>query len=1176
MFIEELILDGFKSYAQRTVISGFDPEFNAITGLNGSGKSNILDAICFLLGISNLNQVRAGNLQDLVYKQGQAGVTKASVTISFNNQDKAASPVGYECVDRIQVTRQIVIGGRNKYLINGRVAQLAQVQNLFHSVSLNVNNPHFLILQGTITKVLNMKPEQILGMIEEAAGTKMYEVKKEASIRTMRKKETKLQEISELLQSEIVPKLESLRQQMSDYKEWSSSNAEFEKLERFCLAYDFVRGLEAAENKEQALHQQEQLLEAMKAQIQEMNMDMKEYESEIEEQKKQKNKEKEQQVLSQESQVGKLSKKLVKVSSQYQHQEETVKEEAANYKSLQKEVAKMEKQMSKAGAKLEQFLGEMEATQLAKQNAEEELEGLRIQHESVSAGIAGGDGAKTLTQTIMDVKQSISQHQSDLQKMEMKVQHLEVELQHKKRNFDKARAEMSKWEKDIAEKESRLQDIESQLHGDGFDGASMAELQQERLEVQRRISVLREQVDSLSGRLARLSFEYQDPQRGFDRSQVKGLVARLLRVQDEEAATALEVVAGGKLYQVVVSSESVGKALLEKGRLQRRVTIIPLNKIRGSTLSDEVMQRARELVGEENAHLAIDLVGFDAEVESAMKYVFGKTIVCRDMESAKRVAFDKQIRTRTVTLDGEIFDPRGTLTGGSMPSSGSMLLKLRELQAAEQELALEEQRLDDINQKISQMEKVNKQQGGLVQERERMVHALELLRNRVKNSSSAQTLEDYEGTKQELAQLREQQEAGHREVASLEMKLEELEDEVQNFAAHRGTKLATIEKSIDSCKAKVQKLTGEYKNKATEVEKLRMEGDQLAEELQGAGERMTECERSLAAEEHKLQLLQEKLSLYQAEFDTQQGTLDGLRQEVNSSNRRLNELQKLYNETEEEVTALKLELKKKTHRIANLQKEAKEANTAVVSLQRRHPWIEGEREFFGRPGTDYDFQARDPREAQRRMSKARETQQKLGKTVNKRVLAMYEKAEQEYEDLMEKKRTVEHDKEKIESTICELDEKKKEVVLTTFEKVNRDFGSIFSTLLPGTRACLEPAEEGNVFAGVEVRVAFGDTWKESLTELSGGQRSLLALSLILSFLLFKPAPVYILDEVDAALDLSHTQNIGRMLKNHFKNSQFLVVSLKEGMFNNANVIFRTKFVNGQSTVTRTLGESSSR
>jgi structural maintenance of chromosome 2 len=112
--------------------------------------------------------------------------------------------------------------------------------------------------------------------------------------------------------------------------------------------------------------------------------------------------------------------------------------------------------------------------------------------------------------------------------------------------------------------------------------------------------------------------------------------------------------------------------------------------------------------------------------------------------------------------------------------------------------------------------------------------------------------------------------------------------------------------------------------------------------------------------------------------------------------------------------------------------------------------------------------------------------------------------------------------------------------------------------------------------GLEVKVAFGDVWKESLSELSGGQRSLLALSLILSLLLFKPAPMYILDEVDSALDLSHTQNIGLMLKTHFSQSQFIVVSLKEGMFNNANVIFRTKFVDGVSTVTRTMGTGYSR
>lgn len=129
-------------------IARFDPHFNAITGLNGSGKSNILDAICFVLGITNLSQVRAGNLSELVYKQGQAGVHKASVTVVFHNRDESTSPVGYEQCPEVTVTRQVLLGGKSKYLINGRNSPAGQVQNLFHSVQLNVNNPHFLIMQG--------------------------------------------------------------------------------------------------------------------------------------------------------------------------------------------------------------------------------------------------------------------------------------------------------------------------------------------------------------------------------------------------------------------------------------------------------------------------------------------------------------------------------------------------------------------------------------------------------------------------------------------------------------------------------------------------------------------------------------------------------------------------------------------------------------------------------------------------------------------------------------------------------------------------------------------------------------------------------------------------------------------------------------------------------------------
>merc|ERR1719491_78399 len=169
---------------------------------------------------------------------------------------------------------------------------------------------------------------------------------------------------------------------------------------------------------------------------------------------------------------------------------------------------------------------------------------------------------------------------------------------------------------------------------------------------------------------------------------------------------------------------------------------------------------------------------------------------------------------------------------------------------------------------------------------------------------------------------------------------------------------------------------------------------------------------------------------------------------------------------------------------------------------------------------------------------------------------------------MEKREIIINDKKKIEQVIKDLDKKKIETLRKTWAKVNGDFDSIFSTLLPFTNAKLEAPPGMDETEGLEIKVAFNGVWKESLTELSGGQRSLLALSLVLALLKFKPAPMYILDEVDAALDLSHTQNIGHIIRTHFTSAQFIIVSLKDGMFNNANVLFRTALVDGSSAISR--------
>merc|ERR1712093_151500 len=284
----------------------------------------------------------------------------------------------------------------------------------------------------------------------------------------------------------------------------------------------------------------------------------------------------------------------------------------------------------------------------------------------------------------------------------------------------------------------------------------------------------------------------------------------------------------------------------------------------------------------------------------------------------------------------------------------------------------------------------------------------------------------------------------------------------------------------------------------------------------------------------------------------------------------MNELQQIQKTKEDND----LESKKNSHKITQFHKDHKEAKVVVEKMEKEHPWIPKEKAFFGRTGTDFDFEKMEYKSSKERLDRISDEQRTLGKNVNKRVMTMFEKADAEYKDLLKKRDIILSDKKKIEEVLLDLDQKKLEAVRSTWVKVNKDFGSIFSTLLPDTNAKLEPPEGWKETEGLEIKVAFADVWKQSLTELSGGQRSLLALSLVLALLLYKPAPMYILDEIDAALDLSHTQNIGHMIRTHFPHSQFIVVSLKEGMFNNANVVFRTKFVDGSSTVSRTVQSTS--
>lgn len=266
------------------------------------------------------------------------------------------------------------------------------------------------------------------------------------------------------------------------------------------------------------------------------------------------------------------------------------------------------------------------------------------------------------------------------------------------------------------------------------------------------------------------------------------------------------------------------------------------------------------------------------------------------------------------------------------------------------------------------------------------------------------------------------------------------------------------------------------------------------------------------------------------------------------------------------ITEEGLDMQKLGHQLEKLQKDQNTAAQAVQHMESEHEWITDEKDNFGRSNTAYDFKNQNIAECKSTLRNVTERFQGMKKKINPKVMNMIDSVEKKESALKTMVKTVTRDKRKIEETIINLNEYKKEALHKTWVKVNADFGQIFSELLPGSFAKLDPPEGKDITDGLEVKVSLGKVWKQSLTELSGGQRSLIALSLIMALLQFKPAPMYILDEVDAALDLSHTQNIGRLIKTRFKGSQFIIVSLKDGMFQNANRIFRTRFSEGTSIV----------
>ena len=536
-------------------------------------------------------------------------------------------------------------------------------------------------------------------------------------------------------------------------------------------------------------------------------------------------------------------------------------------------------------------------------------------------------------------------------------------------------------EKLAAKKEASMEKvtvIKEQLGELDFSETEFEALEEQKTELEASLSELTERVNTLQAQLnGRLGFKYSDPVRGFDRSKVKGLVAKLIEVKDSKHATALEVVAGGKLFQVVVDEAITGKALLERGKLQKRVTIIPLDKIQPRHVSNSAAQRAERLAAPANATAtpAIELVGFDEEVRTAVEYVFGSSIVVDDSKVANDIC--DQTKLRTVTLEGDVYDPSGTISGGSNNQLGTTLSRLVELTDATKELEMKKPLLEDVSAKIKALKAVSTSYDKLSAKLEVAQAELDAAEKHLSQTNFGMLVEKRDSFTADLAAAEEEVVLMTKEKDEKWQLYEDLQEQEAELTKKREDRLSEIEQAVKDAKVTAVEATKAAREAKSKAQTLALELESLKAEVVAAREAVRVAEKALEDAQNEESETQISVGGIQTQYEEARHELDNLEKSIADVSAEVAELKKAKADLVKLAEAAKLDAKKLSVNISRICKDRAAAEKVVAVMLKKHAWIESDMSAFGIAGGDYDFEAVDPAEVARHLKELKDEQESL-------------------------------------------------------------------------------------------------------------------------------------------------------------------------------------------------------
>lgn len=1162
MILKALEMQGFKSFPDKTVLE-FNKGITAVVGPNGSGKSNISDAVRWVLGEQSTKTLRGSKMEDVIFSGTDIRKAKgfAEVTLRLDNTDRSLNKDS----DEVSVTRRYYRSGDSEYLVNGESARLRDVNELFMDTGLG-RDGYSIVGQGKIADMVSPKASERRDMLEEAAGISHFRYRRGDAIKRLAQAEENLVRLRDIL-SELESRVGPLKAQSEKAQKFIVLAGERKNLEIGIWLNTIDKTGEKMRDQEhkieiaEASHKEAQdelskigeMIDKAADGTRDINIKLEEIRnsaSGFEE----KLSDIDSQIKVAENSILHNNETIERINRDKAAENETEQNIDAAVSAARECIQKAEEQIADATRQMDELSKQEETYRLSSSEFSDRAAALSGEISALSVRLA-------------DCRVTAETANSSIEEIRSRISAIDESMGTRKDDYDALLKRKADAEASLKEIQDEIVSVKNAIdgytlrfenRGKKADSVKLAidEKQRELHKGQDRVRLLEDLEKNMEGYFGAVKAVMKESGRGALRG-IYGPVSQLITVKDKYSA-AIETALGAAVQNIVVDNETDAKRAMGflKEHRAGRATFLPITAIKGRVLSEQGLDDQYGFVS-----IASDLVSYDNKYSEIIRWLLGRTAVAEDIDSAIAIAKKYSYRFRIVTLDGQVINAGGSMTGGSRVQNAGILSRGNEIERLKGSLASMQKELDgmlsdykllseDASAAKAELEGA---EGDLLRAKEENIRRegeLKLASDKLTSVSSGvkELLEEKETLEKRIESVSSGAEAARSQIDELKETLENKEKELESITGDS----KTLQKNREEVATKAAEIRLRIVSLQKDVEANTDEITRLKNRKTGHLDRLSELDgeiREIEEKNDELRALTERLSADEKALKANHG----------DAQNQINELISQRDELEKQANDLRLHERAKSEERERLSGDIARLEERKIAMRNEYDNLTSklydEYQLTRREAAALEIEIDDYSLAAKRLAELKSQIRALG-SVNVSAIEEYKEVSERYEFLSGQINDVETSRAELNKMIDDLTGKMAEQFREQFNRINSCFGQTFIELFGGGKAELRLEDERDVLGSdIEIKVQPPGKNVQNINLLSGGEKGLSAIALLFAILKVTPAPFCIFDEVEAALDDVNVSRYAQYVRRMTKNTQFILITHRRGTMEEADVLY---------------------